>query len=334
MDLIFWILILVFLVACSAFFSATELALFSLTRVRVRRMVKQGVLGALDVEKVKKNPGRLITTVLIGNTVVNISAAALATGVAVSYFGEVGIGIATGLMTLILLTFGEIVPKTIAIHNPEQTARSTTPFLRIFEAVLSPVITVFEAVPSLFIKKPEMDKPLITEKEIRSILEIGVEEKAIEDSENQVINHLLDFRDTPIRNSMLPLKEAAMLDSGIAVDAAKLLAVEKGFSRYPVFSKESGRIIGVIHTKHLDRLIKEGKDNALLKDVVGSSGPILISEKESLDTLFRKMQREHIHMAVVVDEKGNQTGIISFEDLIEEIFGDIKDEEEHKRGKA
>ena len=179
-----------------------------------------------------------------------------------------------------------------------------------------------------------MDKPLITEKEIRSILEIGVEEKAIEDSENQVINHLLDFRDTPIRNSMLPLKEAAMLDSGIAVDAAKLLAVEKGFSRYPVFSKESGRIIGVIHTKHLDRLIKEGKDNALLKDVVGSSGPILISEKESLDTLFRKMQREHIHMAVVVDEKGNQTGIISFEDLIEEIFGDIKDEEEHKRGKA
>lgn len=334
MDPIFWILVLVFLVVCSAFFSATELALFSLTRVRVRRMVKQGVPGAEAVEKVKKNPGRLITTVLIGNTVVNISAAALATGIAVSYFGEWGVGIATGLMTLILLTFGEIVPKTIAIHNPEQTARRTTPFLMIFEAVFSPVITLFEAVPGVFIKKPEMDKPLVTEKEIRSILEIGVEEKAIEDSENEVINHLLDFRDTPIRNSMLPLKDAVMLDSNVQVYLAKGIAVEKGFSRYPVLSKETGRIIGVVHTKHLDRLIMEGKSGMTLTEVVASSGPILISEKESLETLFRKMQKEHIHMAVVVDEKGNQTGIISFEDLIEEIFGDIKDEEERKRGKV
>ncbi len=334
MDPIFWVLILVFLVVCSAFFSATEMALFSLSRVRVRRMVKQNIPGALEVEKAKKNPGRLITTILIGNNIANIAASSIATGIAISYFGDVGVGIATGVMTLILLTFGEILPKTIAIHNPEQTARHATPFLMVFELVFSPIISLFEAIPTLFIKKPEMDKPLITEKEIRSILEIGVEEKAIEGSENEMINHLLDFRDTPIHASMLPLKNAVMLDSEVQVYLAKGIAVEKGFSRYPVFSKETGQIIGVVHTKHLDRLIMEGKSGLLLKEVVASSGPILISEKESLETLFKKMQKEHIHMAVVVDEKGKQTGIISFEDLIEEIFGEIADEEEKKRGRV
>lgn len=334
MDSIFWLLLLVFLVVCSAFFSATEMALFSLSRVRVRRMVKQNMPGALEVEKAKKNPGRLITTILIGNNIANISASALATGIAVAYFGEIGVGVATGVMTFILLTFGEILPKTVAIHNAEQTARYATPFLMVFDFVFSPIITLFEAIPRLFIKKPEMDNPLITEKEIRSILEIGVEEKAIEASENELINHLLDFRDTPIHASMLPLKNAVMLDSDVQVYLAKGIAVEKGFSRYPVFSKESGKIIGVVHTKHLDRLIMEGKSGMKLEEVVASSGPILISEKESLEVLFRRMQKEHIHMAVVVDEKGEQTGIISFEDLIEEIFGEIADEEERKRGKA
>ncbi|MEM4272080.1 MAG: CBS domain-containing protein [Candidatus Bilamarchaeaceae archaeon] len=179
-----------------------------------------------------------------------------------------------------------------------------------------------------------MDKPLITEREIRSILEIGVEEKAIEASENELINHLLDFRDTPVRTAMVPIKHAIMLNSGLSVEEAKRIAVEKGFSKYPVLSRDNGRISGVVHTKHLDRLIKEGKSRLLLEKVMASSVPILISEKESLDVLFRKMQREHIHMAVVVDENGNQTWIISFEDLIEEIFGEIADEEEKKRGRV
>jgi len=330
---VFWILILVVLVAFSAFFSASEIALFSLTRVRIRRMIKQGVPGATAIEKIKQNPRRLITTILIGNNVVNISASAIATGFAISYFGEVGVGIATGIMTFIILTFGEIMPKTFAVQKAEDVARHCVPILQLFESIFFPIIVMFEFVPKLLLKNTDMSRPLLTQKELRSILEIGVEEKAIEEAEHQLINKLLDFRGSLVKNSMLPLGDAVMLDSNISVQAAKSSAIEKGFSRYPVYSKDVERVVGIIHTKHLDRLIKEGKGALQLREVISTLGPIFVSENEPLNALFKKMQYEHIHMAVVVDENWNQTGIIAFEDLLEEIFGDIKDEEERKRGK-
>ncbi|MEK6979315.1 MAG: hemolysin family protein [Candidatus Micrarchaeota archaeon] len=331
---VFWIFVLVVLVAFSAFFSASEIALFTLTRVRIRRMVKQGIPGANAIEKIKQNPRRLITTILIGNNVVNISASAIGTGLAISYFGEAGVGIATGIMTFIILTFGEIIPKTFAVQKAEDIARSCVPVLQLLESLFLPIIIGFEFVPKLLLKNTAMSRPMLTQTELRAILEIGVEEKAIEEAEHQLINKLLDFRGSLVKNSMLPLEDAVMLDSSMSVQAAKSFAIEKGFSRYPVYSKDVDRVMGIIHTKHLDRLIKEGKGALQLREILSTLGPIFVSENEPLNALFKKMQYEHIHMAVVVDEKWNQTGIIAFEDLLEEIFGDIKDEEERKRGKA
>lgn len=328
-----WIVILVLLVLLSAFFAASELALFSLSRVMVRRMVKNNLPGAVAVENIKKNPERLISTILVCNNIANISATTIATGLAIEYFGDVGVGIATGVMTFALLTFGDVIPKTIAVQKAETIARLCAPIINFFSFILFPIIYFFETIPRLFVGKADTSKPIITKKEIRSILEIGVDEKVIEAKEHQVMTRLLDFRDTPVRNAMLPVGKAAMLPAESTVGNAKTLAIEYGFSRYPVYSREVGRIIGVVHTKHLDRLIKEGKKNEHLREFLSKDGPILISESEPLDVLFTKMQKEHIHMAVVVDDKWNQTGIISFEDLIEEIFGEIADEEERTREK-
>lgn len=328
-----WLLFLAILIAFSAFFSASEIALFSLTRVRIRRMVKQGISGATAIEKIKQDPRRLITTILIGNNIVNISASAIATGMAISYFGEAGVGIATGVMAFVILTFGEIIPKTFAVQKAEDIARHCVPVLQLFESLFFPIIVMFEFVPKLLLKNVDMARPMLTQKEIRAILEIGVEEEAIEEAEHQLISKLLDFRGSLVKNSMLPLSDAVMIGSTMSVEAAKSFAIEKGFSRYPVYSKDVEHVTGIVHTKHLDRLIKEGKGSLQLREVVSTLGPILVSENEPLNALFKKMQYEHIHMAVVVDEKWDQTGIITFEDLLEEIFGDIKDEEEHKRGK-
>jgi len=332
LESIFTFVLLLFLIIFSAFFSASEIAFFSLSRVRVRRLVKQGMPGALLIEEIKNKPERLITVILVGNNVVNISASAIATGLAINYFGDAGVGIATGVMTFLILTFGEIVPKTIAVAHAETVARYSAPILKFLQFILFPIIFFFEFIPKLFVKT-DPTKPLLTERELRSILEIGVDEKAIEASEHQMIMRLLDFRDTPVRNAMLPINNATMLNADVSVINAKEITIEKGFSRYPVYSKDIERVIGIVHTKHLDRLIKERKGDMSLRSVLSQDGPILISEKEHLDSLFRKMQKEHIHMAVVVDDKWNQIGIISFEDLLEEIFGDIADEEERKRSK-
>jgi Mg2+/Co2+ transporter CorB len=329
-----WFIVILILIVLSAFFSAAEISIFSISRVKMRRLVKQGVPGAPLLEKLKSNPERLITTILVGNTIVNIAASTLATGIAISYFGDMGIGIATGVMAFVLLTFGEILPKTVGIRMTDEFAIFSAPILKLFEALFSPIITAFMFIPRLFVKKGDPGKPMLTEKEIRSILEIGVEEKAIEAVEQQMITRLLDFRDTPVRNAMLPIEKAVKLDWELPVKRAKEVATHHGFSRYPVYSKEMDRVVGVVHTKHLDRLLKEGKGEKILREFISKDALILVSEKENLFDLFKKMQKEHIHMAVVVNSDWDQTGIISFEDLIEEIFGEIEDEEEMKRGKA
>jgi CBS domain containing-hemolysin-like protein len=166
------------------------------------------------------------------------------------------------------------------------------------------------------------------------MIDMGVDEKAIEAAESQMLNKMLDFSDTPVSRAMIPMRNVIVFDSGTTVKAAKEIAVGHGFSRYPVRNAATGEVIGVVHIKYLDRLIQEGKGEALLGDILLKEASLLITANEKLDVLFRKMQREHIHMAVVVDEANKQVGVVTFEDLVEAIFGPIADEEEARRGKA
>lgn len=320
------ITLVAFLVLISGAFSAMELAYFSLSHVRIRKMVKQNIPGASQIERIKKDPDKLITTILIGNTIVNISASTITTGIALEYFGSIGIGIATGLLTLLILTFGEIIPKTLAVRYSEDIARYSLPFLQFSQFILSPLITLFNFIPMLLIGKFNITKPIVTEKEIRAILEIGVDEKAIEESERQLIYKLLDFRDKSIASVMVPMENVISIPSDISVSDAKEFAIKKGFSRYPIYSKFKGKIIGIVHIKHLDWLIAKGKGDMIVGECC--SGLVSVPESEKLDILFRKMQKEHVHMVVITDAKQNQIGIITFEDLIEEIFGEIYDEKD------
>lgn len=324
-----WACILAILIFLSAFFSASETSIFSLSRVQVRRMVKQNIPGSHSVEKLKKDPVRTITTILVGNNIVNISASALATGIAIEYFGEVGVGIATGVMTFILLTFGEVIPKTLAIKHSEGIARRCGPWLSAIAIILSPIVIVYRALQSLFIKH-DPSAPIITEKEIRTILDISAEENVISQKEHTMIKNMLDFKDTPVINAMIPFDKITFINYDATVQRAKELALERSYSRYPVLLKETGRISGIMHVKKLDKLTKEGKADKPIGSFVSKDGPMLVSEHERLDKVFKKMQRDHVHMAVVVDDKWNHIGIISFEDIIEEIIGEEPEISEKK----
>lgn len=317
----FWLLILGILVFLSAFFSASETSLFSLSRVHVRRMVKQNIPGANSIERLKKDPVRTITTILVGNNIVNISASALATGLAIEYFGEIGIGVATGVMTFLLLTFGEVIPKTLAIRHSEGVARRVAPWLGIIGFILSPIVVAFRALQNLFVKH-DPSAPIITEKEIRTMLEISAEENVISHKEHSMIRNMLDFKDTPVKNAMIPMEKLTFISYDATVQRAKELALERGYSRYPVLLKETGRVSGIVHVKQLDKLTKESKGDKPIGNFMQKEGPMLVSEHERLDKVFKKMQKGHVHMAVVVDDKWNHIGIISFEDIIEEIIGE------------
>ncbi len=317
----FWLLLLAALILLSAFFSASETSLFSLSRMQVRRMVKQNIPGSHSIERLKKDPTRTITVILIGNNIVNISASALATGLAIEYFGDIGVGIATGVITFLLLTFGEVIPKTLAIKHSEGVARRAAPLLEMIGIVLSPIVILFKTLQNLFVKH-DPTVPIITEKEIRHILEISAEENVISQKEHEMIKNMLDFKDTPVKNAMIPFDKVTFVSYDATVQKAKELALERGYSRYPILLKETGRVSGILHIKQIDRLTKEGKGDKSIGTFVPKEGPMLVSEHERLNKVFKKMQKGHIHMAVVVDDKWNHIGIISFEDIIEEIIGE------------
>ena len=316
-------LALVLLFLLSAFFSSSETAFISLNRLRIKRKIKEGNKKAELIDRMLENPQKLITTILIGNNLVNIAAASIATSIAIKVYGNLGVGIATGVMTLLILIFGEIVPKSFAVKNAEKIAYAMAQLLSFFEKLFYPITYVLILLTNAIIGKENKDIPLITEEELRTAIEVSVKEGVLEKEERDLLRNAFDFGDKTVSEIMIPRIDIVMLSSDKSIKDALNLVVKKGHSRIPVYSKDKNNIIGMIYSKDILKAVAEGK-RGRVKDLIR---PVLyVPESKKLDDLLREMKQNKTHLAIVVNEYGDVEGLVTMEDLIEELVGEIDDE--------
>jgi CBS domain containing-hemolysin-like protein len=319
-------LLLVILLLASAFFSAAEIALVSLSRFRLKPLLDKGMMGAVYVKRLKDDPRRLLTTILIGNNLVNTAAAAIATGIALETFSNNAIAIATGVMTFLILVVGEIIPKSLAVRFNVPFALFFAPLIWGLSIVLWPVVKFFQLILKIIdsaigIKKTQ---PTITEDELKSIVQMGEEEGAINELERTMIHRIFEFDDIPISEVMTNKAEMVMVSSKAQVKDVLNINAKKQFTRLPVYEKSRENIVGVLHVKDMMPYLKNGKRNTTVERLMRK--PLFVPEAKKLDSLLRLFQKSKEHMAIVVNEHGSITGLITIEDVLEEIVGEIMDE--------
>ena len=310
----------------SAFFSASETALMSLSKIRLIHLVEEKVKGASVVEKLREDPSRLLGTVLVGNNLVNISASSIATVLAIKYFGDSGVGIATGVITMLVLIFGEITPKSLAAQKSEKIALLVARPISVLAYILSPVVIVFSYVASIFLRlcgcRSNAKLPSITEEELKSMVNLGEEEGVIEDHEKRMICNVFDFGDQLVKDIMVPRMDIIAINiNATHDDVIKIIRTEQ-FSRYPVYSNRIDNIVGILNVKDLVYL--DSKEDYDMKRFVKK--PYYTFEFMNTSELFSEMKKRRTHMAIVLDEYGGTAGIVTMEDLVEEIVGEISDE--------
>ncbi|MBC8520438.1 MAG: HlyC/CorC family transporter [Methanomicrobia archaeon] len=321
-------LILLFvLLLLSGFFSGSETALIGIGKIRARALLKRGVKGAETIDKLVREPEAMLTTVLIGNNIVNIAAAAIATSIAIDLFGDYGVAIATGVMTLLILTFAEIMPKTIAVHHAERISIMVSKPMKIMAFVFQPFIKVASLITAAFEKLLGMKlhrKRLMTEEEVETILDIGEEEGAIEEDEKEMMMGVLKLDEIVVTSVMRPKEKMVCLNLNQTVDSAVELIKRSGYSRIPVFKSTKDNIVGILYAK--DLLIKAiaNEGDVSLKGVMKTAH--FVPETKRVDDLLEEFQRGKFHIAIVVDAAGRTKGLVSLEDLLEVIVGSIYDE--------
>ena len=328
------ILILIFFVLCSTFFSLSETALTAISRIKVKKFLNQGFFGAKALFELRENPNKMLSTILVGNTLVNMGAASLATSVFINLLSSrnitsesIAVALSIIVMTVLILIFGEITPKTIAMKSSERIALFVAPVIVFLSIILSPVIYVInlfcKPLIKLFGGDTRAHVPFVTEEELKMLLSVGQEEGVIEQEEKEMIHSIFDFSDTTVKAVMTPRPDMFCLDASIPITDAIKRVIDEGHSRVPVYEGTVDNITGVIFAKDLLGLFAEGKQEDL-KNVLRP--PLFVPESKKLDDLLRQMQSSHMHIAIIVDEYGGTAGIVTLEDLIEEIVGEIKDE--------
>lgn len=332
------IILLIVLFVLSAFFSAAETALTSLSQIRVGRMVELKVPGAKLVKRLKEKPSEFLSTILIGNNLVNIGASALATSVSIRFFAARGwggaaaaVGAATGVMTFLILIFGEIIPKTVAIRNAERLSILVSPFIFALQAVVKPLAYTIGFISRPFIRlfggrAPEKG-PFITEEEIHLILAAGEKEGVIEEEEREMITSIFEFGDTVAREVMTPRPDISAVELNQPVEEIIRMVLESGHSRIPIYEGNLDNIVGVIYAKDL---LKPGL-KVVVRDILRPA--IFVPETKKVSDLLHEMQSARTHLAMIVDEYGMTSGLVTLEDLIEEIVGEIHDEFEREEKK-
>lgn len=321
------LVVLVILLMGSAFFSASETALMSISKIDARHMVDQNIKNAKIVSKLVEDPNKLLGAILVGNNIVNIGASSLATVVATGILGSAGPGIATGVMTLLVLIFGEITPKSLSTQKSQEVACFVARPISLVVLILTPVVKVLMFISNLIIRlfggKIDTSKPFITTDELKTIVTVSHEEGVLEEEEKEMIYNVFGFGDSYTKDVMIPRTDMIAVDVNATYDEIIELYKQEQFSRMPVYQESHDNIIGVIYMK--DLLLKQfdPKDFVIsdfLRDVY------FVHEFKRIDELFKEMRSKKIGMAIVVDEYGGTSGIVTLEDLIEEIVGDIDDE--------
>ena len=315
------------LIGLSGFFSGLEVALVGTSNATIERLVKQNVKGAKSLKKLKSNPGWMMSSVNLGNNLVNIGSASLATVVAIQIFGENGLGIAVGIMTFLIIIFGEVTPKTYCNANATKISLRCSGILMMFSYAFYPAVWVLERITRAIIKITGSDylPPALTEEEIKGIIEQGHKDKALEKSERDLVRGALEFDDRVIRSVMKPRTKMFTLSANMTLIEAADLIHQSGHSRVPIYGKNLDDIVGILHVRDILMHIKDTDlQHHILEEFVRE--PIYVSQEKRMSDLLKEMQAKNTHMAIVVDEFGGIEGLVTLEDLIEEIVGEIHDE--------
>jgi putative hemolysin len=319
MQYLLYPVIIIICIFFSAFFSATEIAVVSIGRIHLRRILKEGKPGSAYLQKLKKDQRRTVVTILIGNNIVNITASTLAAALAIEAYGDMGVGIATGVMTFVLLILGEILPKSFAGANAESFALIASPVMYSITIILYPFVQFFDFFARLVSKS---EKRAFSEKDLHAMMDLSVEENVLEPGEQKLIERVLKFNDVPVRDIMVPFKKFISLDANSTIEDSSKPVVRYGFSRFPVYSDQKDNIIGVVRGKDLvGELSSEGHKHMLHEIMLPT---LKIRETELIDDVFRLFQKTHNHMGFVTDSNGNVIGLVTMEDLIEEIMGEFE----------
>ena len=320
------LIFLVLLLLLSSFFSSAETAFTTVSRIRMRTLAESGNKKAKRVLTITDDMHQMLSAILIGNNIVNLSASSIATSLAIKLFGSMGAGIATGILTLLILIFGEISPKTIATIHADKIALAYSSVIYGLIHLLNPVIFIVNHLSMGFLKllrfNPAAGNTPMTEEEFKTIVDVGHETGVLENSEHEMINNVFDFGDSLAKEIMIPRID--MTFAKIDTSYEELIAIfrEDKFTRFPVYEDNTDNVIGIVNIK--DLLLCEDKQNFSVKELMRE--PYFTYEQKNTSELFLEMQKNSINIAIVLDEYGVTAGMITLEDLLEEIVGEIRDE--------
>lgn len=321
-DSIRQILFIAVLILMSSYFSASETAFFSMNKIRIKNMAAEGNKRAELALKLAEDYDRLLSTILIGNNIVNIASSAIATVLFIDLLGSKGSTVSTAVMTVLVLTFGEITPKSIAKNSPERFALFSAPILRVINIILSPLNFIFSLWQKLVYKivKPADDRG-ITEEELLTMVEEAQNDGELDSHESELIRNAIEFNDIEVADIHTNRVDVVAVDINSDIETVEKTFHESGYSRLPVYKNSIDNIIGIINQKDFISAVKDGKSIASVM-----TEPVLVIPSMKISQLLTILQKQKSHMAVIIDEYGGTVGIVTLEDILEELVGEIWDE--------
>ena len=319
------ILVLVVLVLLSAFFSASETAISTINRIRMRNLADEGNKKAQKAIQMADNYDRTLSTILVGNNIVNIAFASLSTMLFTSWFGVSGVGIATLVSTVVVLVFGEVLPKSLAKEFADSFALAVSYPLYYIMILLTPIVYIFIGIKKgvMRIFKPQKKQVSVTEQELKYIIEEIEDEGVLEKQESELVRSALDFDEITADEILTPRVDVVSAEVGESIETIKDLFVEEHFSRIPIYENSIDNVIGVLYSKDFFTAYIKGTDFSI-RDMLQSV--IFIPPKKKISELFSELQKSKSHLAIVTDQYGGNMGIVTLEDILEELVGEIWDE--------
>ena len=322
------VIIIVILLAFSAFFSGSETALMAVSRLRLKQLERRHRRTVHVVNSILERPEKLISTILLGNNLVNVAMSAIATAMAISIWGDSGVVYATVILTVVILIFAEITPKVYAKYHNDRVSLLTAPVLRVLMLVFNPFVFIFTLIARYMLLAVGIDikktkRTLVTESEVKAVIQIAREDRNITADEKRLLSRVFTMNDVTVGDIMVPFGKMVVLSSDTSVDQVLQTIRKTGFSRYPVCRGEKNEIVGFLHAKDLLGKSGTGKISALTRVI---RPPYFIPEDKKIDVQLRAFKSRKLHQAVVLNEEGEVVGLITLEDILEQMVGSIEDE--------
>ena len=319
---------LLFLLLLSAFFSSAETSLTTVNKIRIQSLAEQGNRNAKILEKVISDSSKMLSTILIGNNIVNISASSLATTITLRLFGNAFVSVSTGILTLLVLIFGEITPKTMATIHSEKIALSYARIIYALMVLFTPLVFIVQHLSFLMLRllrvDPNAKGASMTEHELRTIVNVSQEDGVIESEEKQMIYNVFDFRDSVAKDIMIPRIDMTFVDINCTYEELMDIYRDVKYTRFPVFEDNTDNVIGTINVKDLLLLTQKDIEHFSIRSILRE--PYFTYEHKSTADLLLEMRESSYNLAIVLDEYGATAGLVTTEDLLEEIVGEIRDE--------